>query len=92
MDEQFTKDLMQAKSPEDFLHVIDLAEADKEEKEEAKAEAEKQRSERRLLWLRLPDVLPESHILIWSRSLRKAAAERMPDQGRDQRIRREPRM
>ena len=41
MDEQFTKDLMQAKSPEDFLHVIDLAEADKEEKEEAKAEAEK---------------------------------------------------
>ena len=41
MDEQFTKDLMQAKSPEDFLQVIDLAEADKEEKEEAKAEAEK---------------------------------------------------
>lgn len=41
MDEQFTKDLIQAKSPEDFLHVIDLAEADKEEKEEAKAEAEK---------------------------------------------------
>lgn len=65
MDEQFTKDLIQAKSPEDFLHVIDLAEADKEEKEEAKARQKKQRSERILLWLRLPDVLPESHILIW---------------------------
>ena len=34
MDEQFTKDLMKAKSPEEFLHVIDVAEADKEEKEE----------------------------------------------------------
>lgn len=45
MDEQFTKDLMKAKSPEEFLHVIDVAEADKEEKEEAKASIEEVPSE-----------------------------------------------
>ena len=39
MDEQFTKDLKSAKTPEDFLAVIDHAESADEEKESAKAAA-----------------------------------------------------
>lgn len=38
MDEEFTKKLQQAKTPEEFLAVIDEAEADKEEGETKKAE------------------------------------------------------
>ncbi len=39
MDEKFQSDLRNASSPEEFLAVIDAAESDKEEAEEAKAEA-----------------------------------------------------
>ncbi len=74
MDEDFTANLRNAKTVDEFLHVIDAAEAEKdaeEEKKEEEQKAEAPASNGKLI-LAVTGCQPVSHILIWrQKHLRK---------------------